>query len=415
MGDFSVPPTQSLATNLAKGYIGLHLEQGVPLRDEDLNLLGDLVLAAARIVAAGYIGSGVAAGRDGFEVVGEGAANDVTVRAGASGDTGSCLVDGIEVHIAAPLVYSDQQGVTALTTPTAAQPDPRTDIAYLDVWLADVDSDEDPDLDNPGDVGLQTSTRVRPEWRVRIAEGADVADPGLPMPVPSTGHSHYPLARLTRPRNVATIEASMVTDLRQRNLTVADLENRVRAVEDAVLRPALLDAPGQTRPFTPPLGAPGSVVQIFGRNLRVGTTTVLFGGTPAASVDAHSDVQIGAVVPTMAAGAVTITVQTDGGSVTSDDTFTVLPSVAGSPPVLAAPPGEFAPPLGAPGTAVQIAGSGFDGPNLAVTFAGTAATVTASTATSISATVPAIPSGPAAITVSTDFGSDTTVNNFTVL
>lgn len=415
MGDFSVAPTQSLATNLAKGYIGLHIEQGVPLRDEDLNLLGDLVLAAARIIAAGYIGSGVAAGRDGFEVVGEGADNDLTVRAGVAGGTGTCLVEGIEVHIDGPLQYSDQADVAAPTTPTPAQPDPRIDTVYLDVWLADVDSDVDPDLANPGDVGLQTSTRVRPQWRVRVAEGADVADPGLPLPVPDTGHAHYPLARLTRPRNVAAIDAAMVTDLRQRNLTVADLENRVQAVEEAVLRPALLDAPGQTRPFTPPLGAPGSVVQIFGRNLRVGATVVLFGGTPAASVDAHSDSQIGAVVPSMPAGAVTITVQTDGGSVTSEDTFTVLPEVAGSPPVLAAPPGEFNPPLGAPGTAVQVAGSNFDGPNLAVAFAGTPATITASDATSISVTVPAMTSGPAAISVTTDFGSDTTVNNFTVL
>src|SRR5687768_2237948 len=89
MGDFSVPPTQSLAGNRAKGYIGLHFEQGVPLRDEDLNLLGDLVLAAARVIATGYIGSGVAAGRDGFEVAGEGADNDFTIRAGASGTAGS--------------------------------------------------------------------------------------------------------------------------------------------------------------------------------------------------------------------------------------------------------------------------------------------------------------------------------------
>lgn len=415
MGDFSFSPTQSLADNLAKGYIGVHLQQGVPLRDQDLNLLGDLVLAAARIVAAGYIGSGIAAGRDGFEIRGESLDNDLRIMAGPSGAPGTCLVDGVEVSIAAPRRYSAQDGVPALTAPTAAQPDPRHDIVYLDVWLADVESDEDPDLDNPADVGVQTSTRIRPAWRVRVAEGSDPDAGGLPLPAPATGHSHYPLARLVRPRGQAQITAVMVTDLRQRNLTVADIEGRVRGLEEAVLLPRFEDIPGQGRPFTPPLGAPGTVVHIFGHNLRVGTTQVRFGSVPAASVTPLSDTEITANVPVMPPGAVTLTVITGGGSATTDDTFGVLPAAAGSPPALAAPPGEFTPPLGGAGTTVQIAGTHFDGPNLTVAFGTVEAVISASTATSITVTVPTGVTGGAHLTVTTDFGTDTSVNAFQVL
>ena len=416
MGDFSISPTQSLADNLAKGYIGVHLQQGVPLRDEDLNLLGDLVLAAARLVAAGYIGSGIAAGREGFEIRGDSLNNDLDIRAGSGAAAGSCLVNGVEVVISAPIRYASQHDVAPLTAPTAAQPDPRTDIAYLDVWLADVESDEDPDLDNPGDVGVQTSTRIRPAWRVRVAEGADITDRALPMPVPAAGHSHHPLARLTRPRGQTQITAEMVTDLRQRNLTMSDIEGRVRSLEQAVLLPRFEDAPGQNRPFAPPLGAPGTVVHIFGHNLRVGAPAVLFGTQPAAAVNPLSDSEITATVPAMAPDQVTLTVITGGGRIVTDDTFNVLPAAAGAPPVLAAPPGEFSPPLGAAGTAVQIAGTHFDGPNLAVSFGATVATVTASTATSITTTVPAgAPAGGVKLTVSTQFGTDTSINNFTVL
>jgi hypothetical protein len=416
MGDFSISPTRSLAENLAKGYIGVHIQQGVPLRDEDLNLLGDLVLAAARIVAAGYIGNGVAAGRDGFRIRGEDLDNDLAIRAGAGGAAGSCLVDGVEVVVEEPLRYGEQDDVDDLTAPSGAQPNPRTDIVFLDVWLADVSSDDDVTLNNPADVGVQTSTRIRPTWRVRVAEGSDVT-PGaaLPMPEPAVGHAHYPLARLVRPRDEVRITADMVTDLRQRNLTVADIENRVRYLEQTVLQPALVDITGQGRPFAPPVGAPGTVLRITGRNLRVGATAVLFGNRPAATVNPQSDSEITATVPSMPPEAVLITVTTGGGTVVTDDTFTVLPAVAGSPPTLAAPPGEFSPPLGASGTTVTIAGTGFDAPQLAVRFGTIAATVSAFTTTSVTAKVPPAATGPLRITVSTQFGTVTSINNFTAL
>ena len=413
MGDFSISPVTSLADNLAKGYVGVHLQQGVPLRDQDLNLLGDLVLATARIVAAGYIGSGIAAGRDGFQVTGGGATNDFAVLAGPEGTPGTCLVDGIEVWISAPTDYDDQDDVEPLTAPTPAQPDPRTDIVYLDVWLADVESDVDPDLENAGDVGMQTATRIKPQWRVRVAEGSDVGGAGLPMPDPEVGHSHYPLARLTRPRNVATISAAMVTDLRQRNLTVSDLEARVRSLEQLVVQPRLEDGPGLDRPFNPPLGAPGSTVHIFGQNLRVGTTQVLFGAVPSSEVDPMSDTEITAKVPAMPGGAVTITVTTAGGSVTSEDTFSVLEGPpAGPPPTLAAPPGEFSPPVGAAPTVVTINGTGFDQPGLELRFGTSVAANPIVTATTIKVPVPAGPPAALRITVRTDFGEVTSTASF---
>ena len=417
MADYSRSPREQLATSLARGYVGVHFEQGVALLERDLNLLGDLVLAAARIIAAGYIGNGIAAGRDGFEIQAIPAANDLRVLAGPAGTPGSCLVDGVEVTITAPLDYSDQAGQPALTTPTAAQPNPRTDTVFLDVWLADVESDEDPDLANPADVGMQTSVRVRPAWAVRVAEGADLEPGGVSLPEPDVGHAHYPLARLVRPRGTPEITATMVTDLRQRGLTLTDVETRVRDLELTVLRPRFEDAPGQTRPFTPPLGAPGTVVHIFGRNLRVGTPSVRFGAVESPTVTAPADTELTAVVPVMAPGPVTITVTTDGGSVETEDTFVVLPGAPeGDPPTLSPPPGEFSPPIGAVGTVVTISGTNLDGGGEpTVTFGEVGAEVDAFTATEITTAVPAMPSGQVRITVETAFGSVQSVNPFTVL
>ena len=52
MSDYSTSPQDVLLANQQKGYVGLHIEQGVPLLDRDLNLLHDLISATMRSLIA---------------------------------------------------------------------------------------------------------------------------------------------------------------------------------------------------------------------------------------------------------------------------------------------------------------------------------------------------------------------------
>jgi hypothetical protein len=405
MGNFSRPPLETLLSNLQQGYVGLHVEQGVPVLDRDLNLLHDLITTTVRQVIARYIGDGVAAGSEGFAIATVAAENDFRILAGADGSAGSCLVGGLEVTIPGPMFYSVQPDVPALSTPDSTQPDPRTDIVYLDAFLTEIESDEDADLLNGEDVGIQTSVRIRPDWRVRVAEG-------VPVPAPLPGHAHTELARLVRPRGQGQI--ADITDLRQTRLNLGAVERRLRLLEEISLLPMFAASPDQ---FSPRLGEAGTPVTLFGRNFNVGTTRVLFGAVEATVVGTPTATEIQTTVPVGAStGQVQITVITDGGSTTSDDQFVVLASTPpGDPPQFAPSPDQFSPRLGTPGTPVTLFGEHFDAAGLSVQFGSVSAAVTGATATEIQVTVPTAPSGQVQITVTTDFGSVTSDDSFAIL
>lgn len=229
MGNFSKDPFDELRRSREQGYVGLHVEQGVPLLDRDLNLLADLVSSTVREILARHLGSGVAERDDAFAIEGVPAANDLRVAAPPGG--GACLVGGIQVTIDAPLTYADQHGVASLTTPEHD----RRDVVYLDVWVEEVDASADAALANDADIAMQTSVRLRPAWRVRVAEGAGDA------PAAEAGHAHCPLALLERPAGESVISEEMIVDLRRTGLHLADLARRVDRVEE-MLFAALRDA-----------------------------------------------------------------------------------------------------------------------------------------------------------------------------
>src|SRR5262245_632781 len=143
MGNFSKDPFEELRRSREQGYVGVHVEQGVPLLDRDLNLLADLVAGTLRELVARHLGSGVAERDEAFAVAALPADNDLRIDAPPGG--GACLVGGMEVTIHAPLAYSGQPGVPALTTPAD---DDRNDVVYLDVWVEEVDSGGDETLAN---------------------------------------------------------------------------------------------------------------------------------------------------------------------------------------------------------------------------------------------------------------------------
>lgn len=399
MSDFSRPPQDVLAANLSKGYVGLHIEQGVPILDRDLNLLNDLITATVRSIVMRYIGSGLASGAQGFAIQAIPAANNFRIAAGTP-PPGTCLVGGIEVSIAADLNYAAQPGVRALTTPSAGQPNPREDTVFLDVALETVDGASDADLLNAADIGIQTSVRLRPTWVVRVAEGAATPPPAAP------GHVHYVLARLTRPRNVAEIQAAQITDLRQTRLTMADMERRLSAMEQLLLIPAFDPSPNQ---FTPKVGGAGQNVTLRGRNFNISPVQVLFGAV-AAAISSITPTQIVAQAPNGATGQVKITVITGGGSDVSDDLFTVLGG--GPPPAFAAAPNEFSPKAGAPGANITLFGANFNVAPVSVRFGATVAPVVSSAPSQIVTQVPAGVTGATKITVSTGGGSVTSTDDF---
>jgi YD repeat-containing protein len=158
--------------------------------------------------------------------------------------------------------------------------------------------------------------------------------------------------------------------------------------------------------FTPKSGPVGTAVTVSGTAFSANPQqdSVTFAGTSATVTSATSS-QLAVTVP---AGSATgpIAVTTSAGSATSSASFTVTTSTTGLSI------SSFTPTLANVGSAVAIAGTGFDVlANDRVTFNGMLAPVASATATSISATVPAnATSGPIAIAIpagnatsSTDF------------
>ncbi|HXQ45607.1 MAG TPA: IPT/TIG domain-containing protein [Caulobacteraceae bacterium] len=270
-GNFSQAPGVALTAAQTKGYVGVHIEQGVPVLDRDLNLLGDLITATVQQVVQRHIGDGTA-GKGDLAITSNGNTNDFAIAAG------SYLVGGAEVTLAASTTYLTQAvpasvgALPALTTPVATQPNPRLDTVYVDLWVDEIDDSIDPTLGNPSDVGLRTSTRSKSQVVVRVAENA--AAP----PTPPAGHTFSPLAQLSRPTGAAspgsgTPGSNTITDRRQTGLSFALLAKRMSDIQ-TVLSPAVVAVapshalPGQANPLV-----------ITGRNLDLGAMTVMIGAT----------------------------------------------------------------------------------------------------------------------------------------
>jgi hypothetical protein len=290
MGNFSKPPSDVLQANLKKNYVGVYIEQGVPVLDRDLNLLQDIISTTVRNLISRFIGDGVAIGSSGFAIQAIPATNDFRIAAG------SLLVNGIEVINGADINYSGQAGVPPLTTPVTN----RLDTVYLDISMTEVTGAQDPELLNSGDVGLQTSVRQRVAWVVRVVENSV----GLPTPAP--GHSHFLLARLVRSGGVGAITAFTIVDLRRPILSLAE-----------GLR--LLGAPafGNVNPFTPTSGGVGATITLNGRNFNVGQLTVTFHnntGSATATITNATATTATVTVPSGVTGACRILIANQFGS-----------------------------------------------------------------------------------------------------
>lgn len=180
-----------------KRYIGVRLQQGVPLLDRDWNELEDIRRYEEMITRKYYIGN--VTPDDGFEIHACETPNDFKI------GKGRFLVDGFEVvnepedgdHI-----NYTQQTVAGLVTPDKE----RTDIVYLDVWIEEVKEEEDPDLGNPEDLDEETAVRHRINWCVKVSEGHEPEDERF--------HHHCWLAKIKR-KNEGAISAKDIVDWRE--------------------------------------------------------------------------------------------------------------------------------------------------------------------------------------------------------
>lgn len=156
--------------------------------------------------------------------------------------------------------------------------------------------------------------------------------------------------------------------------------------------------------FTPPQGAVGAPVTIYGSNLG-NATVVKFNGTSASFTDIGPG-QINTHVPT---GATTgpITVTTPAGTATSATNFTVLSSPPPAPTIT-----DFSPPGGPVGQLVTINGTNLSNAT-SVAFNSTPATMISDSSTQVQARVPnGATSGP--ISITTPGGIAVSPSSFTV-
>ena len=139
----------------SKDYIGIRLQQGVPLLDRDWNELEDIRRYQDWALRDKYLGDGTP--DDGFAIsLISGKVDDFNI------SKGRCLVDGFEAVNREDTSYSKQTDVAALTIPTGK----RTDLVYIDLWISEIHGTDD--LKNDQDVKIETCARHKVEWRVRL-------------------------------------------------------------------------------------------------------------------------------------------------------------------------------------------------------------------------------------------------------
>jgi len=244
MGNFSRETFDRL-----KHYVGVRLQQGVPIVDADWNEQEDIRRDELRTFLKWFVGDGVPLGNDGFRVTPVVGQNNFEIA------SGRCLVEGWDVindwnerasetgrfyqsqHLfgnGALAVAWNVAPLPALTTPTAA----RTDRVYLDVWEREVGAAEDPSLVNPA-IGIETSVRRKREWVVRVAEGA------ASLPAAPAGHVFYELATLSRAAGSGRIVATQIADRRRTGLGVLSHHDVRQITTDAFGAGYTLDGDGK--------------------------------------------------------------------------------------------------------------------------------------------------------------------------
>lgn len=205
----------------AKQYIGIRLQQGVPLLDRDWNELEDIRRYFERMLRRHYIGQGIP-DSIGFRISAPTGKepNDFVI------GSGRCMVDGYDVYNPTPIFFSAQPNGVKLKK---AEKD-EVLLVCLSAEVERIDSAEDPDLLNSQDINIETCLRDKLSWRVRVTS--------LPLkPLPGS----LILAEIHRKAGTEIITDDMIKDRRRTNLNLAstvddlkDLKTKVENLSDTV-------------------------------------------------------------------------------------------------------------------------------------------------------------------------------------
>lgn len=210
----------------SKNYVGVRLQQGVPLVDADWNELNDVIRQELHESFSGIFPDGIVP--DAFPFLGAllealavlpGGENNISVVPGRAfiGGRSITLNDFIDYNEqpwrnSERAIRDDIKVLPDLTTP---EEDSRIDIVHLEVWEREVsgDIDGDPSIIDPV-IGIPTCVRLKREVAIRVTEDiGDISPPRVP-PDPSPNHVYLPLALLRRQRGQVRITGEDIEDIR---------------------------------------------------------------------------------------------------------------------------------------------------------------------------------------------------------
>jgi hypothetical protein len=165
MGNYSKNPKAALKEALEKGYDRVRFQQGKPILDRELNLLGDLS-STQRL--APYIGNGVPTGgkKGGLMALEPSDPKYVDFEL----MPGRAIVGGLEVVISDVTSYVKQphQENVKNSWPSAGFKG-APGYVYLRVFLTEVDDTDDTDLQNQDDIGFETTLREKVDWELLLS------------------------------------------------------------------------------------------------------------------------------------------------------------------------------------------------------------------------------------------------------
>ena len=169
-----------------KDYLGVRMQQGVPLLDRDWNELEDIRRYQDMMLRKNYICDGTP--DNGFMISKVPDIEDFKI------SKGRYLVGGIEAVNRKDITYKGQTEVTVLETPGAE----RTDLVYIELTVEEVQGPK-----NEKDIDMQTCLRHKVHWTVKVRENSRE----LPEPEPFKWRASIALLK----RNGGSLE---IEDLR---------------------------------------------------------------------------------------------------------------------------------------------------------------------------------------------------------
>lgn len=232
-----------------KQYIGIRIQQGVPLLDRDWNELEDIRRYQEMLIRKWYLGDGTP-DRDGLRITMSGL-TDFSI------NKGRYQIDGFEVEVlpqggmlpAESILYSQQknpnepQVAMPALTPLASTETERWDSVYIDLWISEVNGIKNSDLND-----IETCLRHRLDYLIRVNPGKDVPS-NRDKP-----YNHYSeIAKIHRHKSTDNKEMAEVVDRRRLQLAgllSAEPSNKLHmrpGIGDEPLKICFDDPQGNTR------------------------------------------------------------------------------------------------------------------------------------------------------------------------